>query len=95
MPAVSPKRISWLKFEPRVSNFPVTKTTIAVLVASAIKTNLLFFYLLLNDGSFAKVNLRLLRKVLCPLFISFYFYLQRLSSLCGGRCTSGWWCLGE
>ena len=43
MPTVSPKRISWLKFEPRVSNFPATKTDIAVLVASAIKKSSLFF----------------------------------------------------
>ena len=45
MPADSQKRISWLKFEPKVSNFPATKTAVAVLVASAIKTNLWFFYL--------------------------------------------------
>ena len=37
--------VSWLKFEPKVSNFPATKTAVAVLVASAIKTNLWFFYL--------------------------------------------------
>ena len=47
MPAVSPKRISWLKFEPRVSNFLATKTATAVLVASAIKKSSLFFVYLL------------------------------------------------
>ena len=43
MPAASQKRISWLKFEPRVSNFPATKTATAVLVAFAIKKSSLFF----------------------------------------------------
>ena len=43
MPAASQKRISWLKFEPRVSNFPATKTASAVLVACAIKKSSLFF----------------------------------------------------
>ena len=47
------KRISWLKFEPRVSNFPTTKTTIAVLVVCAIMTIFLFFYFFLL--LFAKV----------------------------------------
>ena len=41
--------VSWLKFEPRVSNFPVTKTAIAVLVTYAIMTIFLFFYLLLKE----------------------------------------------
>ena len=45
MPADSQKRISWLKFEPRVSNFPVTKTAIAVLVTCAIMTIFLFLFL--------------------------------------------------
>ena len=37
--------VSWLKFEPRVSNFPATKTATAVLVVFAIMTIFLFFYL--------------------------------------------------
>ena len=41
--------VSWLKFEPKVSNFPATKTAIAVLVASAIKTNLLFSIYFLKE----------------------------------------------
>ena len=45
MPAASQKRISWLKFEPRVSNFPATKTATAVLVASAIKEKFFVFCL--------------------------------------------------
>lgn len=45
--------VSWLKFDPKVSNFPATKTAIAVLVACAIMTIFLFFYLFLL--LFAKV----------------------------------------
>ena len=57
--------VSWLKFEPRVSNFPVTKTAIAVLVTCAIMTIFLFFYLffegaITDASSFAKANLLLL-----------------------------------
>ena len=49
MPAASQKRISWLKFEPRVSNFPTTKTTIAVLVVCAIMTIFLFAIYFLKE----------------------------------------------
>ena len=51
MPAASQKRISWLKFEPRVSNFPATKTATAVLVAFAIKKSSLFFVFLFLSTS--------------------------------------------
>ena len=43
--------VSWLKFEPKVSNFPVTKTAIAVLVTCAIMTIFLFFYLFFEGGT--------------------------------------------
>ena len=54
--------VSWLKFEPKVSNFPATKTATAVLVAFAIKKSSLFFYLffegaITDASSFAKANL--------------------------------------
>ena len=48
-PAASQKRISWLKFEPRVSNFPVTKTAIAVLVTCAIMTIFYFSIYFLKE----------------------------------------------
>ena len=38
--------VSWLKFEPKVSNFPATKTATAILVASAIMRSSLFFVFL-------------------------------------------------
>ena len=44
--AASQKRISWLKFEPRVLNFPATKTAAAILVVSAIMRSSLFFVFL-------------------------------------------------
>ena len=51
--------VSRLKFEPKVSNFPATKTAIAVLVACAIMTIFLFFYLLFevatDDGRLASL----------------------------------------
>ena len=51
--------VSWLKFEPKVSNFPATKTAIAVLVACAIMTIFLFFYLFFevatDDGRLASL----------------------------------------
>ncbi len=76
MPAASQKRISWLKFEPRVSNFPATKTATAVLVAFAIMTIFLFFYLLFkvaaDSNSFVNANLMLLRKVLYFCITHFY-----------------------
>ena len=49
MPADSQKRISWLKFEPKVSNFPVTKTAIAVLVTYAIMTIFCFSIYFLKE----------------------------------------------
>ena len=48
-PAASQKRISWLKFEPRVSNFPVTKNAIAVLVTCAIMTIFYFSIYFLKE----------------------------------------------
>ena len=118
--------VSWLKFEPKVSNFPATKTA---LVASAIKTNLLFFYLFFEGAitappasqkriSWLKFEPRVLNfpatKTAAAVLVAsaimrsslffvylfcfsiyFYFYLRRLSSLCGGRCTSGRLCVEE
>ena len=54
MPAASQKRISWLKFEPRVSNFPATKTALRfwlLLLLKQIFCFSIYFFLLL----FAKV----------------------------------------
>ena len=41
--------VSWLKFEPKVSNFPVTKTAIAVLVTCAIMTIFCFSIYFLKE----------------------------------------------
>ena len=58
MPAASQKRISWLKFEPRVSNFPTTKTAIAVLVVCAIMTIFLFSIYFLKEQQRMPADLR-------------------------------------
>ena len=68
--AASQKRISWLKFESRVSNFPATKTALRFWLLLLLKQIFCFSIYFLNAGSFAKANLM----VLCQFFF-FYFFL--------------------